>query len=124
MNSNVYPVAVAVQVNRLESCPDSMQELVSPVSVSMMDTLSTEVSPSFTVGDVSCGVYTGVWSLTSVRPTVKVSSAVELSALVASTVNVHDADVSKSRAVGSPTETIPVPESIENAPAHDWAVMA
>ena len=62
--------------------------------------------------------------MTSVRLTVKVSSSAEPSALVASTVSVHDADVSKSRAVESSTDTIPVPESIENAPVQDWAVMA
>ena len=53
-----------------------------------------------------------------------VSSSAEPSALVASTVSVQDAEVSKSRAVESSTDTTPVPESIENAPAQDWAVMA
>ena len=56
MKASVYSDSVTVHVNRLESCPLREQVLVSPVSVSMIWTLSTAVSPSVTVGDASVGV--------------------------------------------------------------------
>ena len=42
-----------MQVNRLESWPARVQVFESPVSVSVMATVSTAVVPSGTDGDVS-----------------------------------------------------------------------
>ena len=46
-------MALTAQVNRLESWPVRVQALESPVSVSVMATVSTAVVPSETDGDVS-----------------------------------------------------------------------
>ena len=64
-------------------------------------------------------------SSTSVRVSVKVASAWELSADVARTVTVQDSSVSRSSAFVSATVTTPVELSlIWNAPVRNWAVMA
>ena len=78
-----------MQVNRLESWPVRAQVFESLVSVSVMATVSTAVVPSATDGVVSAEAYVGVWSLTSVKVTVNMTSEVEPSALVALTVIVH-----------------------------------
>ena len=53
--------------------------LLSPVSVSVIGlSVSTAAVFSLTFGVVSAAEYVGVWSLTSVRVSVKVASALEL----------------------------------------------
>ena len=65
VKDKAYSVASTVQVNRLESWPVREHVLESPVSVSVMATVSTNVFPSSMEGVVSLELYVGVWSLTS-----------------------------------------------------------
>ena len=64
-----------------------VHSLSSPVSVSVIVTVSTLVMPSSIDGVVSADEYVGVWSFTSSRVTVKLACAEEPSALVAVTVS-------------------------------------
>ena len=56
VNASEYCVASTVQVNRLESWPARAQVLESPVSVSVIATVSTAVLPSSISGVVSLEV--------------------------------------------------------------------
>ena len=56
MNVSVYCVAFTEHVKRLESWPVRLHVFESPVSVSVIATVSTAVVPSATDGEVSAEV--------------------------------------------------------------------